>query len=105
MSGPLTIEDDKTATKRAAESFVYQFNYDEHLADSVELASVGTFTISPADGILTKDNPSLITGNRKVEVRLIGGKPGKTYVIEHTAVTNESPTQTPAKKFYLFIKP
>jgi hypothetical protein len=105
MSGPLTILDDGTAQKRAGESFVYLFDYDTHLAAGVEFASVGTFTIDPADGRLTKDNPSLVTGNRKVEVRLIGGKVGKTYTIEHTAVTNESPTQTPAKKFYLFIKP
>jgi hypothetical protein len=105
MSGPRTIRDEETTSKRAGESWVYLFDYDEHLATGVELASVGTFTISPADGILTKDNPALVTGNRKVEVRLIGGKVGKTYVIEHTAVTNESPTQTPAKFFRLFIRP
>lgn len=106
MSGPLTIEDDQTATKRSAEAFVYVFDYDaEHLAPTVELASVGTFTLDPADGRLTTDNAALVTGNRKVSLRVMGGKVNKTYIVSHTAVTNESPAQTVDKRFYLFIKP
>jgi hypothetical protein len=100
----LTIEDEGTATKASAEVWTYVFDYDDALATGVEFASVGTFTISPADGRLTKDNEALVTGNRKARLRLSGGKVGKTYRIDHTAVTNETPTQTPAKHFYLFIK-
>ncbi len=114
MSGPTKISDDRdgtpneknTATKRAGESFPYVFDYDEqHLAAGVELASVGTFTIDPADGRLTKDSPALVTGNRKVSVRLIGGKVNKTYAISHTVTTNETPSQTLDKRFFLYIRP
>jgi hypothetical protein len=105
MSGPLTILDDQVAEKRTGESFVYEFNYDEHLATGVELASVGTFTLQPSDGQLTKDNPSLVTGNRKVRIRLIGGKTQKTYAVSHSASTNETPAQTVDKRFFLFIRP
>jgi hypothetical protein len=105
MSGPKTTEDEKTISKRAAESLVYKFDYDDWLAADVELASVGTFTLFPSDGHLTSDNPTLVSGSRSVTVRLLGGKVGKTYRVEHTAATNESPAQTPAKYVDLFIKP
>jgi hypothetical protein len=106
MSGPITIEDEKTAEKRSADILVYEFDYDARsLATGVELASVGTFTIDPADGRLTSDNPTLLTGNRKVSVRLSGGKPGKTYLVTHSAATNETPAQTLNKCFALFVKP
>jgi hypothetical protein len=105
MSGPLTILDDETATKRAAAVRVYEFTYDTHLAAGVELASVGTFTLFPDDEHISKDNPTLVTGNRKVRVRISGGKPHKEYTVDHTAVTNESPTQTVAAKFTLFVTP
>ncbi len=105
MSGPLTILDDQTAAKRSGEVFVYEFDYDEHLAVGVELASVGTFTLDPTDGQLTTDNPALVSGNRAATLRLSGGKVGKTYSIEHAVTTNETPSQTLKKRFYLFIRP
>ena len=105
MSGPTTILDEQTASKRTGESLVYTFDYNEALAATAALASVGTFTMLPDDGQLTKDSPALAVDARSVTIRLIGGKVGKTYKVSHSAVTNESPTQTLDKFFNLFIRP
>jgi hypothetical protein len=105
MSGPTTIPDEETATKRTGEALVYTFDYDENLATLAQLASVGAFTISPDDGQLTKDQAALVAGNRSVIIRLSGGKVGKTYRVSHSAVTTETPTQTLDKFFDLFIRP
>jgi hypothetical protein len=105
MSGPLTILDEETATKRTGAVWVYEFTYDTHLAAGVELSSVGTFTLFPDDEHIAKDNPTIVTGNRKVRIRISGGKPGKAYTVDHTAATNESPAQTVASKFTLFVTP
>jgi hypothetical protein len=102
----LTILDGGVAKKRSEAVYVYTFDYDaESLATDAQLSSVGTFTIDPADGRLTKDSESLVSGNRKVEVRLSGGKPNKMYTIRHTAPTNEAPARTMAAVFHLFIEP
>lgn len=102
MAGPITITDGQLATQDSSAVLVYVFDYDaENLASGVELASVGTFTISPSG--LTQDNTALVTGNRKARVRLSGGTVGTVYTIEHVVATNESPAQTKAKHFKLRI--
>lgn len=100
---PTTIVDGGLVTKDSSETLVYTFDYDvlTNLAGGVELASVGTFTITPSG--LTQDNAALVTGNRKARVRLAGGTVGVTYKVEHTASTNESPAQTKSKWFKIRI--
>jgi len=100
---PITIQDGGLVTKDSSEVLLYVFDYDTlgNLAIGVELASVGTFTITPAG--LTQGSQALLTGNRKARVLLSGGTVGATYTIEHTASTNENPAQTKSKWFQVQI--
>lgn len=104
MATILTIPDEGRAEKATSASLLYEFDYDDNLASGVGFASIGTFTIDPADDRLTKDSESVASGSRQVRVRLSGGKPGKTYTVKHSAETDENPSQTKTKWFHLFIK-
>jgi hypothetical protein len=104
MPGPITITDEGYCTKDADEVLVYEFDYNAlNLASGVELASVGTFIITPSTGI-TQDNQALVSGNRKTRVRITGGTIGQKYTIANRVTTNETPSQTKEKRFYLRIK-
>jgi hypothetical protein len=103
MAAPTTVPEGQLLTKDTSEVFKYTFDYDVILPVGVILASVGTFTITPS-GELTQSNQALVAGNRKATVYLTGGVYGKTYTIEHTVQTNESPAQTYSPWFKLRIK-
>ena len=98
-----TIIDGGTTSKDSSEVLLFVMDYDalDNLASGVELAAVGTFTITPVG--LTQASQALQTGNRKAQVLLSSGTVGTTYTIEHTASTNETPAQTKSKKFRLRI--
>lgn len=77
---------------------VIQFDWDaENLADSVTITSVFTITVERQVGAaaLTKDNPSVLAGNRKTQVRLDAttGARGEEGTLANTVTTNESPAQ------------
>lgn len=97
------IQEGGLATQDASEVLLYVFDYETlgNIESPVELASVGTFTITPTG--LTQGSQALVTGNRKARVLLSGGTVGVTYTIEHTVTTNESPAQTKSKWFKLLI--
>ena len=82
---------------------------DDNLATSVEI-STSTFTITTVTQngatILTKDNPSILTGNRKTQVRLIAttATAGDVYELANTIVTNESPTQTKEQSIRVLVQ-
>jgi hypothetical protein len=105
MPGPITISDGGFCTQDNSEVRVYEFDYDTlNLAAGVQLASVGTFVITPTTPTaLTQDNVAFVAGNRRVLVRLSGGTIGQTYKIEHTVNTNEAPLQTKSKWFRVRI--
>ena len=100
---PTTIRDGGLTTKDSSEVLLYTMDYDvlSNLAVGVELASVGTFTITPAG--LTQSNLALQSGNRKAQVLLSGGTKGQWFTVEHTVQTNENPQQTKSKVFMLRI--
>lgn len=100
---PESIRDGGHTTKDSSEVLLYVFDYDvlENLPAGVELATVGTFTITPSG--LTQASQALEAGNRKAHVLLSGGIVGRTYTIEHTVQTNETPAQTKSKWFRLRI--
>lgn len=100
---PTTIHDGGCVTKDSGETLLYVVDYDalSNLASGVELAAVGTFTITPTG--LTQASQALLTGNRKARVLISGGTVGVTYTIEHTATTNETPAQVKSKWFTLVI--
>jgi hypothetical protein len=102
MPGPITITEGGYAEQREGETLVYQFNWDTlNLASGVELIDAGTFEVSP-DG-LTLDNEALVTGNRKTNFRISGGRPDKKYTITHVVTTNETPAQIKRAWFALKI--
>ncbi len=106
----LTIEDGKTAVKDPADESVFQFDWDtRHLAAGVAI-STSSFTITAirpsTDTALTKDLEGFVTGSnqRKTQLRLKAGTAGALYRIDNKIVTNESPTQTKERSFYLKVE-
>jgi hypothetical protein len=82
---------------------------DEALAASVTI-STSTFTITTVKQngltILTKDNPTIVTGNRKTQVRLLAttATAGDKYLLANAIVTNESPAQTIERQITVLIE-
>lgn len=92
-----TVRPNGQVTKDPSDKTVYRFDFDDRLATGVEIASK-SFAIemvdgSASDGSLTVDNDALVTGNRKVNVRVLGGTLGAEYRVTCHIVTNESPVQ------------
>lgn len=105
MPGPITITDGGYTEKDSDEKLSYTFDYDTlNLPLGVQLVDAGTFLITPNDATLTQDNVSLLTGNRKTQVRLSAGTLGVKYTVANRVQTNESPAQIKEKRFYLRIK-
>lgn len=108
MSGPVTIYDGGTASKDPADILVYQFDWDTlHLAAAVTITT-STWTITAVapvgDTTLTKDQESILAGNRKTQVRLTAGLLGGEYQVANKIVTNESPAQTIERSFRVVIE-
>lgn len=104
----LTVQDGALVTKDPADVSVYVFDWDaEHLASTVTIAS-STFTITAirpsTDTALTKDNPSVLSGNRKTQIRISAGTLGALYRVDNAIVTSESPTQTKERSFFLRVE-
>ena len=79
---------------------VVQFNWDRRSLATSATISTSTFTIGTIRQIgataLTKDNPSILSGSRKTQVRLDAttATDGDEYTLINTIVTNETPAQT-----------
>lgn len=89
---------------------VIQFDWDtEGLPADVEIGT-STFTIGvlKQNGatVLTKDNPSIVSGNRSTQVRLDAttATVGDKYTLANTIVTNESPSQTIERQITVLIE-
>lgn len=105
----VTVEPGALVTKDANEARVIVFDWDAtNLATSVTITT-STFTItverptseSPAG--LTKDNPSILSGSRKTQVRVSAGTLGSLYRLSNTIVTNESPAQTKERSCFISV--
>lgn len=87
---------------------VIQFNW-ESLPTGAEI-STSTFTISVVrqngGTALTKDNESIVTGNRKTQVRLLAttATAGDRYTLANAIVTNESPAQTIERQIAILVE-
>lgn len=85
------------------------FDWDaDNLPASVTIAT-STFTIETevqkGATALTKDNPSILTLNRKTQVRLNAqtATDGDRYVLSNQIVTNESPSQTKERSVRILV--
>ena len=97
-------------TKDPNELRVVQFDWDTdgNLATAVTI-STSTWTITveqPASELvsgLTKDNPTILSGSRKTQVRVTAGTLGSRYRLTNTIVTNESPAQTKERSVFVDV--
>lgn len=105
---PLTVSDGALATKDPNDISVYTFDWDaEHLATSITITT-STFAITAirpsGDTALTKDQESILGGNRKTQLRLTAGTEGAIYRIDNKIVTNETPAQTKERSFFVKVE-
>lgn len=99
----ITIAPNELVIKDPASQRLYQFDFDDMLAALAEIASA-TITITGDDAVLTHDNDAIVTGNRKVNTRVLAGTFGKRYTVTCSIVTNETPTQTEERSFRLLVE-
>ena len=108
MAGPITIEDGGLATKDPADESVYQFNWDTRFLAVGVTITTSTFTIIAVeplgDTALTKDSESIVTGNRRTQLRLLAGTVGAKYRINNLIVTNETPSQKKERSFFVKVE-
>jgi hypothetical protein len=106
-----TIEAGGLLTLDPSDKRVIQFDWDtDALPDGVEI-STSTFTIAVVGQqggltLLTKDQESIVTGNRKTQLRLLAttATVGDRYLVANQIVTNESPAQTIERQFEVLIQ-
>jgi hypothetical protein len=89
---------------------LFQFSWDKHLPEGVELNDQGEInitaaTVPPEEPVtLEIDSLAMLTGNRKVQFRLKGGAKGQSYRVAHFVAPNTSPEQKRERSFYVFVK-
>lgn len=89
---------------------VISFDWDADALEAGVQISSSTFTISVIRQTgaqpLTKDSPSILTGNRKTQVRLIAttATEGDRYLVSNAIVTNESPAQTLERQIKVLVQ-
>jgi hypothetical protein len=105
----VTVRDGDIIELKPTEKKVVQFDYDEdNLAAGVTITNVFTIVVIKQNGAtaLTKDNPSMLAGNRKAQVRLDGTTAtlGDLYELSSVATTDESPVQIKDKRIQVLIQ-
>lgn len=104
-----TVKDGATITKDPSDISVYTFDWDaEHLATGVSI-STSTWTLTGVSGDttntpMTKDQPSIVTGNRKTQIRLSAGAAGSVWKLDNAIVTDESPAQTKERSIRIRVE-
>ena len=104
----LTVHDGAMIVKDPSDVSVYVFDWDaDHLASGVTIGT-STWTITPltpaGDTGLTKDQPSILAGSRKTQIRLSAGTLGALYQLDNTIVTSESPAQTKERSITVLVQ-
>jgi len=103
------IQPGDQVTKDPTDKAVWAFDWDSHIHADAELAATGTFTVTcvsaprEASPTLAVANVSFITGNRKVQFRLTGGRAGTLYKVAHHIVTNETPANERERSFFVQV--
>jgi uncharacterized membrane protein len=103
-----TIRDGGLVVKDPADASVYEFDWDEeNLADGVTITS-STFAVVGLHGDvtttpMTADSASVLTGDRKTQVRLTAGALGSKWRIDNRIITDEAPSQTKERSFFVKV--
>ncbi len=105
----VTIRPGNTVVLDPSDKRVVQFDWDaENLAAAVTITSAWTITAEKQNGAqpLGKDNPSVLSGNRKTQVRLDAttATVGDEYILANTVTTNESPAQVKEQSIRVLIQ-
>ena len=104
----ITVYDGGLIVKDPSDVKVYTFDWDtENLAVGVTISSSAwaITALSPSsDTALTKDQASVLSGNRQTQIRLTGGTLGGLYQLDNTITTNESPAQTKQRSVRISIE-
>jgi hypothetical protein len=103
-----TIFPGSLVVKDPSDVKTYVFDWDtNNLALGATITS-STFTITAVrplgDTALTADQASVLTGNRKTQVRLSAGTVAALYEVANRVVTSESPPQTKERSFRILIQ-
>lgn len=99
-----TIHSGGLVTKDPDSEKVWTFDWDaENLGAGVLIAN-STWSISGPDSDLTHDNASVLAGSRKTRARFLGGTVGARYRVTNRIVTDEAPTQTKDRSFWVLIE-
>lgn len=85
------------------------FDWSAYLAELGEDVEIDTSTWEVSEGdaaaapatVLTLENDTIVTGNLKTQVYLIGGTRGKTYRVRNRIVTNSAPPVTDDRSFFV----
>lgn len=84
------------------------FDWDRRDLATDVLIDNSVFTITSVrprnDTALTSDNETVLSGERKTWLRLLGGTLGATYNVSNTITTNEDPPQIKAVSFFVKIE-
>jgi hypothetical protein len=108
----VTVSNGALITKDPDASKVVTFDWDTNsLAPTVTIVGGvgGLFEITPIapsliDAALTYDNPTTLPGNRKTQLRLVGGTRGQRYEVENTITTTETPPQVKVGTFTVLVQ-
>ena len=108
MAGPITIQDGGLAIQDPNDQLVYAFDWGtSYLADGVSISTstwTGTAKKPSTATALTTDNTAIAAGNRSTQIRISGGDLGAVYQVANKIVTDESPSQTIERSFYLKVE-
>src|SRR5579872_3670948 len=102
----ITIESGQGTRKDPNSIEVFEMDWDsQRLNPTVQIASSSWIVTAPANDStpITTDQPSILAGNRKTQVRLSAGTLWKKYTVTNRIVTNETPAQTLDASFTVVI--
>ena len=101
----LEIYDGGLLIKDPNATAVYVADWDRvGLPAGVSLVDGGILTVRPEDASLVVGAPRLLSGNRKTQFSVSGGRKGRRYRITHRVTTDGSPAEVPERSFYLLIQ-
>jgi hypothetical protein len=107
----LTVEDGALITMDPNDSTVLNWDWGaQHLANGVTITnSIFTLTaLNPAGATgVTKDNPSVLAGNRITQIRVIAGGDtslGQLFELANKITTSETPPQIKERSIRLVVE-
>lgn len=92
-----------TLQKDPSAELVYVWDWTDWLV----AASINTYVIvmpTSPDSVLTMDNDAIVTGSKKVTMRLKAGTLGKSYKVTCRILTNEATPQTDDRSVIINIR-